>query len=113
MDLMKISGSGPVVNREVAPITPTLKHLVKPQPIQKEQKIAVPEKDVKEIQRTLDNIIQNTRFSYYINKNIDQFVVKVIDKSTDTVIKEIPSKDMQNIHENIREAIGLIFDEVI
>ena len=40
-------------------------------------------------------------------------VVKVIDKETDKVIKELPSGELQRLHVRIREAIGLLIDEEI
>lgn len=55
----------------------------------------------------------NRRLKFSVNSKIDQVVVKVIDQETDTVIKEIPPKELQIVHERIREALGLLFDERI
>lgn len=71
------------------------------------------QKDLRLLREALDRVIKNTRFTYYVNEKIDQFVVRIIDKETDNVIKEIPSREIQRMHENIQEAIGLIFDELI
>jgi len=40
-------------------------------------------------------------------------VVKVVDGSTDKVIKEIPPEDIQKLVARIRETIGILFDQEI
>lgn len=71
------------------------------------------QKDLRLLKEALDRVVENTRFTYYVNEKIDQFVVRIVDKDTDNVIKEIPSREIQRMHENIQEAIGLIFNELI
>ena len=53
----------------------------------------------------------NKRLSFSINEKLGQVIVKVIDTSTDTVIKELPPEELQKVHERIREVIGLLLDE--
>jgi len=77
----------------------------------KRVKVAVP--DLKETKSILNEFTSNTRFSYSINEKIDSFVVKIIDRNTDKVVKEIPSKELQNLHENLREAIGIFIDQMV
>jgi len=72
-----------------------------------------PEPDKEQVKAALDKVIRNTRFQYILKDELDYFVVRIIDKDTDKVIREIPSKELQRIHEGIAEAIGLLFDEVI
>lgn len=55
----------------------------------------------------------NKRLRFSINRELDQVIVKVIDSQTDKVIKEIPPEVLQRLHVRIREAIGLLIDEVI
>ncbi len=57
--------------------------------------------------------IFNHRLQFTVNQDLDQVVVKVIDKTTDRVIKEIPPAELQRVHSRIREAIGLFVDEQI
>ena len=61
------------------------------------------------------NITQffNKKLRFSVNKELDQVVVKVIDGQTDKVIKEIPPEVLQRLHVRIREAIGLLIDEMI
>jgi flagellar protein FlaG len=60
-----------------------------------------------------NNTALNKKLKFYVNKELNQVVVKVIDSTTDKVIKEIPPEEIQNLHIRIREAIGLLIDEEI
>jgi flagellar protein FlaG len=55
----------------------------------------------------------NRRLKFSVNHDLNQVVVKVIDRETDKVIKELPSEELQRLHVRIREAIGLLIDEEI
>jgi len=55
----------------------------------------------------------NRRLKFSVNEEIDRVVVKVVDGSTDKVIKEIPPKEIQKLVARIRETIGILFDEEI
>jgi len=79
----------------------------------KTRKVSAPEIDKTHLKEALDNIIRNTRFQYILKEEMDYFVVRIIDRETDKVIREIPSKELQNVHEGIAQALGILFDEVI
>ncbi len=71
-----------------------------------------------DVERYLSEIINytavfNKRLRFSINEELNQVVVKVIDSETDKVIKEIPPEVIQRMHIRIREAIGLLIDELI
>jgi len=71
-----------------------------------------------DVERYLRDIINytevfNKRLKFSINEELNQVVVKVIDSQTDKVIKEIPPEVLQRLHVRIREAIGLLIDEII
>ena len=66
-----------------------------------------------EVRAALDRVIRNTRFQYVLKDEVDYFIVRIIDKDTDKVIREIPSKELQRLHEGVQEAIGLLFDQEI
>ncbi len=75
-------------------------------------------RDRAEVEQYLKDIINyteffNKRLRFSINDELDQVVVKVIDSETDKVIKEIPPETLQRLHVRIREAIGLLIDEII
>ena len=53
------------------------------------------------------------RLQFNVNEALGKVVVKVIDPSTDKVIKEIPSQEVQKMQIQIRETIGFLFDEIV
>lgn len=64
---------------------------------------------LRELQTISSALNRRLRFDY--NKELEQLVVKVIDATTDKVIKELPPEELQRVHIRIREAIGLLIDE--
>ena len=68
-------------------------------------------RSVEELRRVSRNF--NKRLSFSFNEELGQMVVKVIDRNTDKVIKELPPAELQRAHIRIREAIGLLLDETI
>jgi flagellar protein FlaG len=77
-----------------------------PQPILSEQEIEQYAKDIQKLSHVFDK-----RLSVRYHKELGQFVIKIIDAETDTVIKEVPPQELQKVHLRIREAIGLLLDK--
>ena len=50
---------------------------------------------------------------FSVNKEINRVIVRVIDKKTSEIIKEIPSREMQNIQLRIQELLGQVFDKQV
>jgi flagellar protein FlaG len=75
---------------------------------QNEEKILKIVEQIQNISNMFDRKLQ-----FRINKELDQVVVKVIDSTTDKVIREIPSAEIQKLQIRIKEALGLLFDESI
>jgi flagellar protein FlaG len=55
----------------------------------------------------------NKKLQFVVDHRSNEVIVKVIDKDTDKVIKELPPEELQRLHRNIKEAIGLLFDEMV
>jgi len=55
----------------------------------------------------------NKKLQFEVDQSSNQVIVKVIDKETDKVIKELPPEELQRLHRNLKEAIGLLFDEMV
>ena len=71
-----------------------------------------------EIKRSLEILRQtfhifNRKLKFSVNREINRIVVKVIDGTTDKVIKEIPPEDIQRLVARIKEIMGLLVDESI
>lgn len=66
---------------------------------------------VSQLQRISDLIGRKIQFN--VNEELDKVIVKIVDPSTNKVIKEIPSADIQRLQVRIKEALGLLIDETI
>jgi len=55
----------------------------------------------------------NKKLQFVVDHSSNEVIVKVIDKETDKVIKELPPEELQRLYSNIKEAIGLLFDEMV
>ncbi len=66
---------------------------------------------IEQIQKTAD--IFNRELKFQVSDELNRVIVKVIDTSTDKVIREIPSQEIQRLQLQIQEAIGLLFDKSI
>ena len=76
------------------------------------QNIANVEEDARQLQK-LSDIVMGRKLQFNVDKQLGSVIIKIIDPSTNQVIKEIPSADMQKLKIKIRKAIGLLFDELI
>jgi Uncharacterized flagellar protein FlaG len=70
---------------------------------------------VKEFAQQIQSIstMFDRKLQFKVNDELKQVVIKVIDSNTDTVIREIPSAEIQKLQIRIKEALGLLFDESI
>ncbi|NOY10163.1 MAG: flagellar protein FlaG [Spirochaetes bacterium] len=57
--------------------------------------------------------IFNKRLKLYVNREINRVIIKVIDRTTDKVIREIPPEEIQHLIARIRETIGVLVDKEI
>ncbi|MCL2442142.1 MAG: flagellar protein FlaG [Treponema sp.] len=55
----------------------------------------------------------NKKLQFVVDHKSNDVIVKVIDKETDKVIKELPPKELQRLHSNLKEIIGLLFNEMV
>ncbi len=76
------------------------------------------EQDLEKVKKAVQELQQMSNFldrklQFNVNEELGRVVVKVIDSSTDKVIKEIPSAEVQKMQIRIKEVLGLLFDEKI
>ena len=73
------------------------------------------EAEVREAVETLEQGFRllNHRLQLSMNQEINRVVVKVIDRTTDKVIREIPPEQIQRMAAKMREMVGLLVDEKI
>ena len=68
--------------------------------------------DAQQLER-MSELISGRKLQFNVNDELGSVIVKIVDPNTDQVLKEIPSKDIQNLKINIRKAIGILFDDFI
>lgn len=77
-----------------------------------EQSKADIEASAKELQR-LSDMVTGHKLQFNVNNELDKIVVTVVNASTNEVIRQIPSEDIQKIQARMKHAIGVLFDEMI
>ena len=55
----------------------------------------------------------NKKLHFVIDHESSEVIVKVIDKSTDKVIKILPPEELQRLHRKLKETIGFLFNEQV
>jgi len=82
-----------------------------------EEKQASPDKAVlPEIAKGIEpriSTFKNTGISFSINKDLGKMVVKVIDKDTDEVIRQIPPEEMMRVMARMTEIVGMLMDKKV
>lgn len=76
------------------------------------QNMAEIKADAEQLQNMSD-LVMGRKLQFNVNKELGTVVVKVVDPSTEQVVKEIPSEDIQNLKIRIRKAIGVLFDKIV
>ncbi len=77
-----------------------------------EANMAQTKADIQQLQQLSDQVM-GRRLQFSVNKELNSVIIRVVDPSTNKVLKEIPSEDMQRIKINMRKTMGLLFDQVI
>jgi len=85
-----------------------------------DNKDLIKKKSTEDIKKELEHLTEqlnkemsplNTDLEFKYNKKIDNFSVLVIDKKTDKVIREFPTKEALKLMEKMRELVGMLFDK--
>ena len=74
--------------------------------------LAKTKETVQELQKLSDMVMGHT-LQFNVNNELGKIIVEVVDPSTNKVIRQIPSEDLQRIQIQMKHAIGLLFDEMI
>jgi len=64
--------------------------------------------DIQQVSQTF-----NKKLQFIVDHQSNEVIVKVIDKSTDKVIKVLPPEELQRLHRRLKEAIGFLFNEEV
>jgi len=55
----------------------------------------------------------NKKLQFIVDQQSNEVIVKVIDKTTDKVIKVLPPEELQRLHRKLKETIGFLFNEQV
>ncbi|MBR1640534.1 MAG: flagellar protein FlaG [Treponema sp.] len=77
-----------------------------------EQTIAEVKADTQELQK-MSQMVAGNKLQFNVNKELDMVVVSVVDSSTNQVVKQFPSEEIQNLKLRIRKAIGNMFNNAV
>ena len=88
-----------------------VRHQIESQPDKEEIKTHVAKSTAADLKRLSHAF--NKKLEFEVDQTSNQVIVKVIDKETDKVIKELPPEELQRLHSNLKEIIGLLFDEMV
>ncbi len=74
--------------------------------------------DAEEIKQALEQVKLypdqvDKRLKFRVSEEMERVIVTIIDRNTGEVLKEIPPKEIQQLHKHIQEAMGLLFDKKI
>jgi len=64
--------------------------------------------DIQQVSQTF-----NKKLQFVVDHQSNEVIVKVIDKTTDKVIKVLPPEELQRLHRRLKEAIGFLFNEEV
>ena len=76
------------------------------------QNAAETKADAVQLQKMSD-LVSARKVLFNVNDELGSVVVKIGDPNTEQVLKEIPSKDIQNLKIRIRKTIGILFDDLV
>lgn len=70
------------------------------------------EASARELQR-LSDMVTGHKLRFNVNEELNEVVVTVVNASTNEVIRQIPSEDIQKFQTRMKHAMGVLFDEMI
>jgi len=76
---------------------------------------APPPPDIRQVTADIAQVSQtfNKKLQFVVDQQSHEVIVKVIDKTTDKVIKVLPPEELQRLHRKLKEAIGFLFNEEV
>ena len=72
-------------------------------------------KDIEEVVTDLNGLVQNLQrdLLFSVDEKSGDTVVRVLDKETEEVIREIPSKEIRELKARLEETAGVIFKDSV
>lgn len=69
--------------------------------------------DVDNVVQSLNSMAQNLHreLLFSVDEDSGETIIKVVDKETDEVVREIPSEEVRQMRARLKEAAGIIFHD--
>lgn len=69
--------------------------------------------EVKDLVNALNEYVSgiNQRISFSIDENTQRVVVRIINRNTNEVVREVPSKEAVRLLEHLQDFVGMLVDE--
>ncbi len=69
--------------------------------------------DVKQMVEALEDFSETlqTKLNFSVHEQTNAIVVKVIDRNTDEIIRQIPPEEMLELHEKMKDLTGFLLNE--
>ncbi|MGZ3579963.1 MAG: flagellar protein FlaG [Syntrophales bacterium] len=112
MAISNINMAGPVGSAMTSPGSAAVNSHAQASQESKSVTAAAADHLLQQIQSHMESMNIGLSFSRYGNKG-EEVAVIVTDKDTGKVIREIPPKEIQDLHTKIGELIGLIFNHSV
>ena len=112
MAISNINVAGPAGSAITSPGSATVNSPAQAPPEPKPISAKAADQLLQQIQSHMESMNIGLSFSKYGNKG-EEIAVIVTDKDTGKVIREIPPKDIQDLHTKLGELIGLIFNHSV
>ncbi len=109
---MDVTGVSKTVAPERPELSPAAKQASKADAALKSESIS--REDVEEIVDALRDLTETlqTKLNFSVDEGTNDIVVKVIDRDTDTVIKQIPPESMLKLQEKMQDLTGFLLSDI-
>ncbi len=122
---MRINGVNPTLNvrpPKLDPVQPSkvldssLEGLRKPAYSQREQELQEQPINVSDVQEAVDEInkalhYMNERLEFSVHEETNRIIVRVLDRETEEVLREIPPEQILDLVAKLQELVGLLVDK--
>ncbi len=110
-NILNTQGGGNIKSTQAAPLQTTDKASDKTaEGLQKENSPQVTEEMLKGLEQDIETM-HSIGISFSKHKDTGRMVIKVIDKETGKVIRQIPSEEALNLTAKMEEMAGILFDK--
>ncbi len=82
-------------------------------PARRAAEAAKEQEPLDEVVTDLNNLVRDLQreLQFSVDKDSGSTVIKVVDRQTDEVVRQIPSEELMNLRKRLEEAAGVFFED--